>query len=231
MKKMTFGVIALSAIATLSSAIAADLPGRRQPPAPSPYLSPAPAFTWTGFYVGVNGGYGFGDFKKGGKVDFGSANGGLFGVTAGYNYQIAPNFVLGVEGDYDWANLSATKTNALGLTTLTKSTLNSVGTIRARAGYSVDRALLYVTGGIAGGNLKSSLSAVAPAVVATGADSSFRTGYALGAGIEYAFTNNISAKAEYMYTSLSSKGMFPAPYTIQSGLNFSSVKAGLNYRF
>ena len=230
MKKITFGIVAVSAIVGLSGALAADLPGRRQPPAPSPYLSPVPAFSWTGFYAGVNGGYGFGKFTKGGKFDFGSANGGMFGVTAGYNYQVAPNFVLGVEGDYDWASLSGARTNVVGLSTISaRSRLNSIGSLRGRAGYAVDRALLYVTGGIAGGNIKSSLNAIGPA--ATGADSSFRTGYVLGAGIEYAFTNNISAKAEYTYTSFSSKGMFPAPYSIQTGLNVSAVKAGLNYHF
>ena len=228
MKKIAFGVFALSAMAVASSALAADLPRRSQAP-PTPYLSPVPAFSWTGFYVGVNGGYDFANFTKGSKAAFGNPGGGLFGVTAGYNYQLTQNFVLGVEGDYDYTSLSQTRVNAFSAISTSKAKLNSLFTVRGRAGYSVDRALLYVTGGYAGANVKSSLNDVTNTI--TGSDSTYRSGYALGAGIEYAFTNNISAKAEYLYTSLGSKRLFSGVDTINSGLNVQTVRAGINYRF
>ena len=229
MNKITFGALALSAIAISSAAIAADLPGRRGAPAPTPYLSPAPAFSWTGVYVGVNGGFDWANFTKGGRNAFGSSTGGLFGATVGYNYQISPNFVAGIEGDADWTNLSSTKVNAFSTNSASKSTLNSLFTVRGRLGYAVDRALIYATGGYAGGNVKSSLRDVTNGITAT--DSSYRSGYALGAGLEYAFTNNISAKAEYIYTSLGSKSLFAGVDTIKPGLNVQTIRAGINYRF
>ena len=83
-----------------SSAMAADLPTRKAPPAPQVYSSPL-VFSWTGFYVGVNGGWGGG--TNGGA--FGSPTGGLVGGTVGYNYQVG-QFVGGLEGDWDWADLN-----------------------------------------------------------------------------------------------------------------------------
>ncbi len=91
-----------------SSAMAADLPTRKAPPAPQVYAAP-PVFSWTGFYVGVNGGWGGG--SSGG--DFGSPTGGLVGGTVGYNYQVG-QFVAGLEGDWDWADLNKSGVNTLG---------------------------------------------------------------------------------------------------------------------
>ena len=227
MKTIAYGVIAASAIALASGALAADLP--RKSAAPAPYLSPAPAFTWTGFYVGVNGGGDWARFTKGGRGAFGNANGGMFGATAGYNYQITPSFVAGIEGDLDWTNVEAKRTNAFSFNSASKAKLSNLFTVRGRLGYSVDRALIYVTGGYAGGSVKSSVVDVPRAIV--GSNDSYRSGYALGGGLEYAFTNNISAKAEYIYAKLGEKTYFPAPDTVKSGVNVSTIKAGLNYRF
>ena len=228
MKKFSFGVVAVSALAITSSAFAADLP-RRTAPAATPYLSPVPAFNWTGAYVGVNGGFDYASFTKGGKAAFGSPSGGLVGGTIGYNYQINQNFVAGLEGDLDWTSLSGTRANAFSANSSSRSRLNSLFTLRGRVGYAADRALIYATGGYAGGNVKSTLVDVTNGV--TGSDSSYRSGYALGAGLEYAFTSNISAKAEYLYTALGTKAMFPAPDRINPGVNVSAIRAGLNYRF
>ena len=170
-------------------------------------------FSWTGFYVGVNGGWGGG--SSGG--DFGSPNGGLVGGTVGYNYQIG-QFVAGLEGDWDWADLN--KSGFSGVVGPYSNKVDDLVTARVRAGYAIDRALLYVTAGYAGAEDKVSM----PGFSST----DFRSGGAFGAGIEYAFTNNISAKAEYIYAPFESKS---EPFGTKSDLNLSLVRAGLNYKF
>jgi len=197
-----------------SSAMAADLPTRKAPPAPQVYSAP-PVFSWTGFYVGVNGGWGGG---TGGK-DFGNVSGGLVGGTVGYNYQIG-QFVVGLEGDWDWADLTKSGT----YDTYYKNKVDDLVTVRARAGYAIDRALLYVTGGYAGADDKISLPG-------SYSSSQWRNGGVIGAGLEYAFTNNISAKAEYLYAPLGSKSYWDGVNYGKSDLNLSLVRVGLNYKF
>src|SRR5947209_19380723 len=99
MKRALLAGLALSVL-SVGHTLAADLPNRRVAPAPA-YVPP-PIFSWTGFYVGVNGGGVFGDFTKGGKSTFGSPTGGLVGGQAGYNQQFG-QIVVGVEGDIHWA--------------------------------------------------------------------------------------------------------------------------------
>jgi len=198
-----------------SSAMAADLPTRKAPPAPQVYSAP-PVFSWTGFYVGVNGGWGGG---TGGK-DFGNVSGGLVGGTVGYNYQIG-QFVVGLEGDWDWADLTKSGTNNFGYY---KNKADDLVTVRARAGYAIDRALLYVTGGYAGVDDKISLPG-------SYSSSEWRNGGVIGAGLEYAFTNNISAKAEYLYAPVGSKSYWDGSNYGKSDLNLSLVRVGLNYKF
>ena len=116
-----------------SSAMAADLPTRKAPPRLRGLCAP-PVFSWTGFYVGVNGGWGGG--TNGG--DFGSPTGGLVGGTVGYNYQVG-QFVAGLEGDWDWADLNKNGVNGLGPY---QQQGRLAATARARAGVALDRALL-----------------------------------------------------------------------------------------
>ena len=196
-----------------SSAMAADLPTRKAPPAPQVY-APPPVFSWTGLYVGVNGGWGGG--SSGGTL--GSPSGGLVGGTLGYNYQIG-QFVVGLEGDWDWADLNR---NGTILGNAYSNKIDQMVTARARAGIALDRALLYVTGGYAGAEDRVSVPGAAIA------SNDWRSGGVIGGGIEYAFTNNISAKAEYLYAPFQAKTYAPG-YT--SDLNLSLVRAGLNYKF
>ncbi len=193
-----------------TSALASDLPTRKAPPAPMmSYV--APAFSWTGFYVGVNGGWG-----GGANSAFGSPSGGLVGGTVGYNYQVG-QFVAGLEGDLDWADLSNHGANPAGLYS---TRIDTLLTTRARAGVALDRALLYVTGGYAGAEVNTNIAG-------WGSQNEWRNAGVIGAGLEYAFTNNISAKAEYLY----------APFAGQtidgqrSNLDLSLIRAGLNYKF
>jgi len=138
-----------------SSALAADLPTTKGPP-PAPYFAP-PAFSWTGFYIGVNGGWGFTDTHN---DSFGNnINGGLVGGTVGYNYQMG-QFVIGYEGDVDWAdirgsNFGFTFPDGFGSNKLTS---DFMVTERARLGYAWDRTLFFVTGGYAGIDMKGSFT-------------------------------------------------------------------------
>jgi outer membrane immunogenic protein len=159
----TIGAGALALTASAGMAFAADLPTYTPPPASQVY-NPAPAFSWTGPYLGLTGGYGWG-----------TSSGFKGGGYAGYNFQINPNWVVGVEGDI------------LGSTQRTNSWDSSV---RGRLGYAYDRYLFYGTGGVAFGDVKN------------GGASSTRTGWTLGAGVEAALTNNMTARVEYRYTDL-----------------------------
>jgi outer membrane immunogenic protein len=211
MKKILLAAL-LAGIA--SSALAADLPTHKAAPAPAPYYAPQ-TFSWTGLYVGVNGGWAGGS----GGGDFGSPTGGLVGGTVGYNYQVG-QFVAGLESDLDWADLHNSGGNLLGAYS---DHVDSLFTARARAGIALDRALIFGTAGYAG---------VEDHITAPGLSTSdWRNGGAIGGGIEYAFTNNISAKAEYIYVPLMSKSYSVGGATGSSDLDLSVVRAGLNYKF
>jgi outer membrane immunogenic protein len=206
---------------------AADL-GRGSRPPPQAYYAPPPAFTWQGFYIGINAGYGFGAFTNGGSDLFSSANGGLIGLTGGYNFQLAPNIVLGAEADFAFANLRESHTSYFGFTS--SGTIDDIMTLRGRAGYTIERAMVYVTGGLAGSNNNIVLNSFFPLFY--GGQSKFQTGWAVGGGIEFMFTNSLSAKAEYLFTSVGSDRYFDfSPAALQSGVDTSAIKGGLNYHF
>ena len=207
-KSIFAGAVAATALA--GTALAADLPRRTAAAAPAPVYK---SFNWTGVYAGLNGGYEFGKMTKSASSTIGNINGYSFGGTVGYNQQI-DNFVVGVEGDM-------AKTMIDGSTGTNSAKITSLGTVRARAGVAVDRALVYGTAGYAGGNMKVSSN--------TASSSKWEHGYAVGAGLEYAFTNNVSAKAEYLYTHLNDKNYNLA--TTTAGSNTSAVRTGVNYKF
>ena len=208
-----FKSIFAGALATLvaGAACAADLPRRTMSPAP--YFA-AKSFSWTGVYAGLNAGYDFGNTSNSAKGVIGSVRGGSLGGTVGYNQQIQ-NFVIGAEGDLAAANVQ-------GSTGSNSAKVNSIGTLRARAGFAADRALVYATGGYAGGQTK----------VTTGAASGSKwlNGYAIGGGLEYAFTDNISAKAEYLYTDLQPKN-YGLTAVNSAGVKVNQVRTGVNYKF
>jgi outer membrane immunogenic protein len=206
-----------------SGARAADLPGRSGAAfyAPPPA---APLFTWTGLYVGLQGGYGFSSFVNGGSLA-GNPSGGLIGVTGGYNYQIAPQFVVGGEVDFAFAGISGSQ-NYWGVAAY--GSVNNILTARLRGGYVWDRALIYVTGGFAGSSNTLALNSWG----FSGNQTTFQAGWALGAGVEYMITPNISAKGEYLYTSTGSSPYFDySRWSTESGVTMSTIKGGVNYHF
>ena len=111
-----------------------------------------PLFTWTGFYLGINGGGAFGSstWDTAGSIN---TSGGLVGGTVGYNYQIS-HFVVGAEADIDWAGISGTTTTAA-CPAGCKTGDSWLSTVRGRVGYAADRFLPFVTGGAALGNINA----------------------------------------------------------------------------
>ncbi|MCC2097788.1 MAG: porin family protein, partial [Hyphomicrobiales bacterium] len=229
-----------------SPALAADLPSRE--PAPAPVYA-APVFTWTGFYAGVTAGYAGDKFTypltvTGAPIAASASvtSGGLlFGATIGYNYQFANNFVLGLEADWSWANVKGqvglnAAIGPIGIGATAGSELKSFGTLRARAGYAWNRALFYVTGGFAWGEVDSGLNAALGPIGVALSRSNNLTGWVIGAGVEYALTSNWSFKTEYLYADLGKGSLFaavvgPATLNLDVDTKVHIVRAGLNYRF
>jgi outer membrane immunogenic protein len=211
------------ALCGASAALAADLPYRASAPA---YVPP-PAFSWQGFYVGVHGGYGFGAFEAGGRSLFGSPTGGIVGVTGGYNFVPAPNILLGVEADFGFTGIRVSRSPFPGIST--RGSIDNMVTARARLGYTLDRALLYVTGGYAGTG--TTLNINNPFGFRSH-ESTFQSGWAVGAGLEFMLTNSISAKGEYLFTSVGSDRWFTfSPFAVQTGVSTSTLRAGVNFHF
>jgi outer membrane immunogenic protein len=204
------------------AAQAADLP-RPQYKAPE-YV--APAFSWTGFYVGLNTGYGWGntDWTRPAGSFQAAPKGWMAGGTIGYNYQWSA-FVLGIEGDIDYMQLKGTVDSAICTGCTFKDTW--LGTLRARGGYSFDRWLPYLTGGAAYGNAYVS----GPGGSATGT----KQGWTAGAGVEYAFSGPWTAKLEYLYVDLGSTTCAQAACGFATDVSvkpkFNLVRLGVNYRF
>jgi outer membrane immunogenic protein len=220
--KATVAAAALFAVPL--TAQAADMPIK------TPYYKGGPVvsyYNWTGFYLGVNAGYGFGTAEWSALPAANSKpHGFLAGGTAGYNWQ-AGAIVYGLEGDFDWSNVkdsSACVTAAVICTT--ENTW--LATFRGRIGYAFDRWLPDITGGGAYGNVKASAS---PAIGGLTSASSSQLGWTAGAGIEYAFLGNWTAKFEYLYVDLGSFDTGPAPIVNNVSFKENIVRAGLNYRF
>jgi len=178
-------------------------------------------FSWTGAYVGINGGYGFGKSNwtnaAGSTGDF-NVTGPLVGGTLGYNLQTGA-FVFGVEGDLD---ASWIKGSSAGVETRNRW----LATGRGRIGYAWDRFLPYITGGVAFGDIKATVPAGA-------SETKTKTGYVLGGGVEYAFMGPWSAKLEYNYVDLGTANCSAATCGLSTDVKFRTniVKAGVNYRF
>jgi outer membrane immunogenic protein len=215
---------ALFAAAIAAPAFAADLPAPtyRGPAYKAPvYVA---SFNWTGFYVGINGGYGFGKSSWTGPPDTGNfnVNGPLVGGTLGYNLQTG-SWVWGLEldADYSWIKGSTTTTCPTGCET--RNTWLATG--RGRIGYAWDRWLPFITGGAAFGSEKATLLGVS--------ESKTQLGWTAGAGVEYAFMGAWTAKLEYLYVDLGKWSCSAATCGVASDVKFTSniVRAGLNYRF
>jgi outer membrane immunogenic protein len=220
----------LLALAMAPPSLASDLPPPvyKAPPYKAPLYSPVPVFSWTGFYVGIVGGYAWGNSDWSSTTAMGSTNpdGGLVGGTLGYNLQTG-NWVWGLEGDisYSWIKGTAVGTGfCAGAGCQTEN--RWFGTIRGRIGYAIDRWMPYITGGGAFGDVKMTTN--------TGAsETDSRFGWTVGAGVEYAFLSPWTFKVEYLYMDLGKANCSAATCVVNTDVDFtaSMVRAGFNYRF
>ena len=201
MKSKIIAGLGLAAMLATPAA-AADLAYK----APAAYAV-APVFTWTGFYLGVNAGYGWGEADYSGDID-----GFLGGIQAGYNYQLSGPFVIGVEADIQYSNIESSV-----------FTLDYFGTVRARAGFAVDQFLLFSTAGFAYGRGSYEVAGLT--------NDKTNMGWTVGAGAEYAIDLNWSVKAEYLYVDLGQETYATVGGPIDVGLTSNILRAGVNYRF
>jgi outer membrane immunogenic protein len=214
----TISLLALSAAPSL----AADLP--RSMPAKAPVM--VPVYNWTGFYLGINGGYGWG---RSDWTAFGldtDPSGGLIGGTIGYNWQgVGSPFVFGLEGDIAWSGIKGDATTVTCPTGCeTRNTW--LGTARGRLGYAFDRWMPYVTGGVAFGEIEATQGGL-PSTKDT------QAGWTAGGGVEAVIVGNWTAKLEYLYVDLGNIGCGVGSCVPATDVDFRShvVRAGLNFRF
>lgn len=228
--------IAFAALGLLSApAMGADMAVKAPPPAP------APASSWTGFYLGVDGGYGWNEntgaaqdltpagvlFGAGTASPTGSVirpGGGLVGGEAGYNWQSGV-FLIGIETDIQWSGIKSTATvpqlcnaacGGAAASYTASAKMDWFGTTRARIGVlSTPNLLLYVTGGgIYAHESATATSFFAPTFIYPSAGSTTRGGGVVGGGFEYLFTRNLSAKIEGLYYDM---GRFNTAFTCPPG--------------
>ena len=228
MRKLSISILSALALIVPGAAYAADLPVKARP------MIPAPAFSWTGFYVGLNAGYAWGDttgtFFTPAPGNF-DISGALAGGQLGANYQFANNVVIGIEADYQWADIDGSASTGAGV--INTAEIERFGTVRGRLGYAWDRWLGYVTGGYAFG-ARTNVTVVPAAVTSSSAT---LDGWTAGVGVEYAFAPNWSAKLEYLHIELDEKTFFPGvgacavTALCQVGADVDLVRVGLNYRF
>jgi outer membrane immunogenic protein len=238
MRGYTFGAAGLIAVSFVSTAVAADLPARVYTKAPPPVVA---TYNWSGCYVGGNGG-GIWSRNNWSLPDMGGlpvsshdVNSWLAGVQAGCNYQFNGGWVVGIQGDYDWADGTGSGPHGTLPTLTDQSHISGLGSVTGRVGYAWDRFLGYVKGG--GAWERNSYLQFFPATGATFATGgATRDGWTVGVGGEYAFWQNLSVFVEYDYydfgndtlTFTTAMGTFPH---ISVRETQSVVKAGLNWKF
>jgi outer membrane immunogenic protein len=234
--------VSTGAFAFSAAALAADMPVKAPPPVV------VAVYNWTGLYIGIQGGYAWGDTQHEQQVfaaatgDF-RIKGGLVGGTVGYNYQVN-SIVLGIEADYSWSgikgNVGPFVVGTFGCGNGTEGCVTEVerfGTVRGRVGVAANQFLIFATGGWAYGRVNGFIEgAVALANGYSGSGN--RSGWAAGGGVEYGFTPNLSAKLEYLRVDLGKltygqpgTGACTAGSCATATAEFNVIRAGLNYRF
>lgn len=188
---------------------------------------------WTGAYVGVNAGYGFGYQEQYDDSDFDSGNqdidGFIGGAQIGANYQ-ADSFVFGVEADLQFANIEgdfeSNKDWGCGPQEECSTNVDWFGTGRLRLGYAIGNFLPYVTGGLAFGSVESEIKG-------GGSDwhvDDTQVGWTIGGGLEAALSDHLTGRVEYLYVDLGeTEGT--GVYDFSASANFNVVRVGVNYAF
>jgi len=227
MKKFLLGTVALLALGT-ASAVAADLPARTYTKAP---VYAAPIYNWTGIYVGAHIGAAFG-----GDDGFATNNPALVsnnrdasflgGGQLGADYQFAPNWLVGIEGQISGLSKNDRTFSAINTGLVARDRSDWLASVTGRLGYTWGPGLIYAKGGVAFRD-DNGLTANFPGVTDRKS-----TGYTVGGGLEYMFAPAWSAKVEYQYYNFASTN---AAFTDGTALNYKddlhTVKLGVNYRF
>jgi len=233
MKRSVVLLLGVAVTAFAAPAFAADVPPARPQGAPV-YQAPPPVYDWSGFYLGLNGGYAFGrsswsDPLAGSDSGRFDTSGGLIGGQIGYNWQVGRT-VLGLESDINWAKLSGSTANGSVCATNgggeCRTEQNWFGTTRGRIGYAFGNFMPYVTGGLAYGDVK--------AVQANGSQRDTKAGWTAGGGLEVGLTKSWTAKAEYLHLDLGTAtfmGAASGTNTLNVPITDNILRAGLNYRW
>jgi outer membrane immunogenic protein len=275
MRRIAFALIATAAFTQFASA--ADLPAKAPVYTKAPAMVPVAAYSWTGWYGGLNIGWAGTRYNESTAVDPASNMGAtartaiintgavtldnsgvIGGLQLGYNLQTGNNFLLGLESDINFLSNKASRDTGNFVEPASGRTVRSVdsvttswlATFRARAGVTFDRSLIFLTGGFALGQVNASKSFSwdfadgCPVVNGlnnchVGGVNTTRGGWTGGGGWEYAFANNMSVKAEYLYTDLGSvtyrtinAGIVPnqtADHTVKTIIQ--TARVGFNWKF
>lgn len=210
-------------------------------------------YDWTGGYIGIQGGYAWGksdadtdidpEFTDIDSLDIDDfdASGFIGGLHAGYLLQ-SDSFVYGIEGDIEYADMKDNVDivyDVDGDGGEAEKSIDWLGSLRLRAGFAADRALFYATGGLAVGgvNLETDLSDDATGIgLSNDDDDKTKWGWTLGAGIEYAVSDAVSARVEYRYTDLGDTDVRVENdegegVDGKTSNDFHAVRAGLSWHF
>ena len=235
--------IGILALVLPSVAVAADLGGRRGSikDQPSPVYQAPPAyaaepFNWSGAYAGVF----LGGASEGWAVDFYrnnnhghadiSANGLAYGGWIGYNMMLDRNFVVGIEADLGKAN--GEQMNNIFDNDTSYSSIGTFGTVRGRFGYALDNLMVYATAGLAYASITNDIQKGKNAGEEIVWDDKWDMGYAIGGGLEYAFTKNLLGRVEYIYSNYGMVSLTNRDGNLTEMTNdMHLVRAGLSYKF
>ncbi len=242
MSTRTLAIASIFAVMSVSGANAADLVQQDYVPVAASVMS-TPSFSWNGAYVGGQIGYGFGKSKLTDNPDPSDSeapnstsfkpNGFLGGIYAGYNFNVGNSVILGVDGDFSYDNLKKSISafdSDLNMNASAESKLQWSSAVRGRVGYAVDRFLPYIAGGVAFGNVKNTVSIDNY----TYSGSKTMTGWTLGAGLDYAATDNVILRFEYRYTDFGKKNFYAGNAdTIDASDKFTTndIRIGVAYKF
>ncbi len=248
---MNMKYLAVASVFALASATSAQAADAVMYQDASPNVA-SPAFSWTGFYVGGQIGYAWSDtdLKVSGRKDvpgyagFGKSfspdpSGFMGGVYAGYNFDLSNNIVLGAETDLAWVDTDDSESSTYLRGSVSQYTVKGhlkekwAGATRVRVGYAMDRLMPFVGAGVAYSKIDSNAkfsNAAGTAFSKVSGDKTL-TGYTLGAGVDYAMTDNIILRAEYRYTDFGDKDFGNANFKYNVDYKTNDLRLGVAYKF
>lgn len=220
MKQVLFAVAFLGAATAPAAAADAVI---IDPVISAPVLS---SYDWSGFYAGVQVGYGWANVDRlntGGFANSFDADGFIGGIHVGANYQSGA-WVFGVEGDIEYSGIDGNDAGVGGAVDTIE--IDWIGSLRGRVGYAWDRLLIYGTGGLAFAGVEADADGLIN-------DSQTHIGWTVGAGAEYAFANNWTTRLEYRYADFGDQDytLQPVAFDANYDIKVHAVRVGLTYKF